>query len=375
MAFLQTSFLNIMLGIAAIVLGLSVIIQIFQELYKYVTSSKGRMYTKALEDFLGPWASELLRPGNMPDMMVRGPFQFRKLRPRGILLPLKKEQLIDGLERSTPPWIQRTLSALNYELKFESDEKQGASPMWRNFLVELGNADKNSPGYWSAYGLTKFLNKWDHSWSPNSKGRTIGMISAPSVFDAKKLMVAFYNEFLPHVDDAAKRFSQLEANYDYAYQRRNVRQTFFIALLFALFCNLPFGEIYKKASRLSPEEATQLAEQTVKLYERQKSIVSFSDSLMSEQIKASEAVAHQILTNKEIMDPGKPKYFIDRSFISDLYKKGFSAILLYLFECLVTALMVSFGAPILNDIASALLNLQKGRTKVKPNGPTEASNG
>ncbi len=39
------------------------------------------------------------------------------------------------------------------------------------------------------------------------------------------------------------------------------------------------------------------------------------------------------------------------------------ALLRYLFECLVTALLICFGAPLWNDIVTYLFRLQKGKTK------------
>ena len=89
MNFLDNSLLTILLTLAATFLGLSIVVQVVQELYKYLRSSKGRAYQIALQDFLGPLAHELLRPGVLPDIRVRGPMQLKRVRSKGMILPLK----------------------------------------------------------------------------------------------------------------------------------------------------------------------------------------------------------------------------------------------------------------------------------------------
>jgi len=88
MNILDNSLLTTLLTMAATFLGLSIVVQVIQELYKYLRSSKGRAYQLALKDFLGPLATELMRPGVLPDVRVRGPFQLMRIRPKGMILPL-----------------------------------------------------------------------------------------------------------------------------------------------------------------------------------------------------------------------------------------------------------------------------------------------
>jgi len=88
-------------------LGLAIIVQIIQELYNYSAGTKAVAYTKVLEDVPGPWAAALTRSCSMPDLRVRGALQFRQLRPRGVILPLERDQLLRGLERTAPPRVQR----------------------------------------------------------------------------------------------------------------------------------------------------------------------------------------------------------------------------------------------------------------------------
>ena len=80
-------------------LGLSLLIQIVQELYKHLTSSKSRAYSMTLVDFVGPFAKQLFQASVAPELTIRGPFQFRRTRPHGRLLPLKKEALVMALDR------------------------------------------------------------------------------------------------------------------------------------------------------------------------------------------------------------------------------------------------------------------------------------
>lgn len=74
MDILDNSLLTVILTMAVTFLGLSLVVQVVQELYKYLRSTKARAYLQVLQDFLGPLSNELMRPGIVPDIRVRGPF-------------------------------------------------------------------------------------------------------------------------------------------------------------------------------------------------------------------------------------------------------------------------------------------------------------
>lgn len=381
----ESSLLTVLLGLAASFLGLAVLVQILQELYKFLTSSKGRAYRKVLIDFLGPLATELLRPGGGADTRVRGPFQLRRLRPRGMVLPMKQDELVSALEKTTPRWVQRSLMCLNLEVGFQSGHPKPPSSSWMNFLRELGRAEKGTTGYWGAYEVAKFLAEWDHRWTvPRNKqnrgtsgpGTLLGAIVPPKEFDAALLMSAFRKRFLPHIEDAATRYSQHAGNLEYEYRRRNLRQTFIIALLIALFCNLPFERIYLRSIQMGPDAAIALAERTIELYDRQKQQLPLSDTTAQRQLEQARQVAVQTLGAGSVAQgTGLKEYIVSWSFVTQMLEQGTMSVLRYLFGCLVTALLVSFGAPIWNDIASALLRIQKGQGSKKPQQETENANG
>lgn len=86
--------------------------------------------------------------------------------------------------------------------------------------------------------------------------------------DAAHLLKGYYHEFLPDRAKVEDRFEQLNANFQHSYSRRNLRQTFLLAMLLAVGLNLPFSTIYQQAKSLTPEEATALANSLAQLYDK-----------------------------------------------------------------------------------------------------------
>ncbi len=369
MPWAANSLITTVLGLAGIFLALAIFVQIIQEMWKHLASSKGRAFTNALADFLGPISRQLMRPGNLLDLRTRGPFQLRRLRPNGLLLPMSKTALVDGLERTLQPWAQRALEALRTEEKIaavSSDDAAGEDPAqfcsnhWMSFLKELGEAEKGSPGYQGAKDILSFLTDWNHSHIPgDDTGSQLRKITPSGTVEASAMLIAFRREFLPHVDDVENNYGQLIRNFDYLYERRNARQTFLIALLVAVLFNLPIDRLWNSASQLSSEEAVSIAEQYMDIYQRSTDTTRKADPKMEKladsarvvltdalaTIKHSEGDRDDDLTTVFNMQPEW-----------DLFSWG---ALLYLFLCLITALLISFGAPFWNDLASALLRVQK----------------
>lgn len=361
MNLLDNSLFTVVLTLAATFLGLSIVVQVVQELYKYLRSSKGTAYQKALQDFLGPLAFELMRPGVIPDIRVRGPIQLKRVRPKGRILPLKQDELADALERTAPPWIQRTLKQLKMEVEFQDKGPDILSNSWEEFQSDLGKTEQGALGFWNAYEIAEFLSKeWKFSWQPvQGKDPTIiqqiGTLSPPSgKVDAKKLLLSFRKKFLPHVENAVNKFPQLEKNFEYTYGRANRRLTFVIALLIAFVFNFPINVLYENAQKIDPATAANLAEKMIDVYDQQ---IALPDSLLGENL----TLANQIITEtlKEQSDTNVVQYYSDWSSIPKMFTGDFR-FLLYLFYCGITAVFLTFGAPFWNDIASSLLRLQKG---------------
>ena len=138
----NSALFSILIALAATFLGLSVLVQVIQEIYKHLTSSKSRAFNQVLRDFLGPWIAQLYRPGVIPDLVVRGPFQFFRRRPGGRLLPLSKDDLIKALERTAPDWHRQALKYLRMKVKLQGDREKAPSPSWNTFLKGLALAEK-----------------------------------------------------------------------------------------------------------------------------------------------------------------------------------------------------------------------------------------
>jgi hypothetical protein len=380
---LDNSLLTVLLTLAATFLGLSIVVQVIQELYKYLRSSKGRAYQIALQDFLGPLALELLRPGVLPDVRVRGPLQLKRVRPEGMILPMKREELSKALERTSPSWIQKTLKQLEFEVGNQSNKSLTQSVSWEGFLKELGKVEQGTSGYWNAYEISEFLQEWKYDWQQeklvdNPKVMRIGTLSpAKSTVDTKQLLSAFRKRFLPYVENAVENFSKLESNFEYTYSRANRRQTFIIAFLLSFIFYLPIDILYQNAQKLDPESAIKLAETTMGIYEDN---IEKPDSLNSEKpdslIQKNLELAKQILTErlKDQSTESGLEYFSDWSAFSDIFSGDFR-LFLYLFYCGITSIFLTFGAPFWNDIASALLRLQKGTTSAKSPTSSEVTSG
>ena len=154
---LQAPLLTALIALTGMLLALSLLVQVLQEVYKYLRNGKALAYRIALVDFLGPWASALMRTSMLPDVRTRGPLQFRRLRPAGLVLPLTKDALVDALERTAPRWVQHTLEQLSLEADRQAGTAAAPSQNWTNFLGELVGTEQGSPGYWSAQSVARFL--------------------------------------------------------------------------------------------------------------------------------------------------------------------------------------------------------------------------
>ena len=369
MTFLNSSFFTILLGFTSYLLGLAILVNIVQEMYKYLTSSKSKAYSKALNDFLGPWAVQLLR-GNF-NLIARGPFQWLRLRPTGNVQPMDRDQLVRGLEKTAPYWVRRTFDQIKQEIAYQEETPQAPSPSWKKFLDEMGKAEKGTAGYWNTLDVVKWLSMKGHGWNDRSNKKGLGPISPPDSIDAKDLLVSFTGKFLPHIQEASEQFPQFQKNFEFTYKRRNLRQTFIFALVIALAFQLNIGRIYKSAENMTTEEAIAMLESLQQMQIHQ----DVSDEEALKQLKSSmDDIKSKVLDK---LEPQTHKGALANIFFSwkeirDMAGPDFLAVLKYLFECLITAILISFGAPLWNDLATLLFRLQKGRGKAAIEGGNHA---
>jgi len=382
---LSEPLLRTVLALAAIFLGLAAAVEILQEFYKYLTSSKARTYEKALADFTGPWVQQILRPGALTDLKVRGPLQMFKVRPAGKLLPMTKEELVKAAERTAPIWVRRTLEQLDLERKLQ--QAAGAipwSPAWRELLQQLEQCDPEAPTAWDAEQVREFLGGWNAA-TPR-----------PEV-SPESLYLAFRSRFLPEAVRIEEFHPQLERNLEYAYERRNLRQTFLFALLLAVMFNLPFRDLLRDAQQTSLEDAISLASSRVELYER--SLVEARSSTADEAAASETEAPAGNRSSANVDTPGEAtraitagaegleqhlerlesdlKELIHRSEgdarvsqplfsrgwneVARLWREDKSVLPFYFLNCLITAVLISFGAPLWHNLSSTLLRVARDR--------------
>jgi len=261
--------LTSLLALAAMLLGLSVAVQILQEVWKFFTSSRAKAFSNVLFDFVGPWSKLLTEDGPTSLLQVRGPFQFFKHRPGGKLLPAKKEDLLEAMDKMLGGWIRYSLAILKRERRLQaassSRGKNGTgfeqvppSDALQKLRRDLQQVDERAPGYADATRIAALMNQYATSGGVGDRG----------TLDADLAVEAIYQEFFSERLLIDQHYDQLMTNFTYAYERRNLRQTFVIAFLFAFAFAFPFEDLFRQATQMSPEQAIALAQQTKDLYER-----------------------------------------------------------------------------------------------------------
>ena len=120
-----------LLAMTAWFLGLSILVQVLQEMWKFITSSKSRAFEEALSDFLGPFVIGRLRQD--PLLAVRGPFQFKRVGIAGRILPLNADDLVGSLEKSAPEWQRLLKRALDFEAAVQMSGPAPPSPALRRW--------------------------------------------------------------------------------------------------------------------------------------------------------------------------------------------------------------------------------------------------
>jgi hypothetical protein len=344
------SLLATVLAMGATFLALSLLVQVIQELWKYLTSSRSVSYRKTLIDFLGPHAEHLFHPGVIPDLQVRGPFQFLRRRPTGRLQPMDKDDLVVALERTAAPWVQRALAALRLETSLQRGAAALPSANFLEFLNQAAGPAKGAPGYSTAQDVLEFLRA----------SKVIPDAGQP--LDAAGVLLAFRHRFLPHIVRAEQSFTQLVKNYDHAYRRRNLRQTFVFGFVVAFLAEQPLGDVYREARRVPLDQAVAAVEQARAIYQADAGrdtasvrtpaqLRTWADSITAvlQMTDSTRTVAWERLdVNQLRANATKPTFLVG---------------------CLLTAILISFGAPFWNDLTGALLRLNRGAVTERPREP------
>jgi hypothetical protein len=387
-----------LLAMTAWFLGLSILVQVLQELWKYVTSSKSRAYEQALADFLGPFFVRRLKQD--PALSVRGPLQFRRVSIAGRVLPLNADDLVSSIEKNAPEWHRVMKGALEFEASIQKSGPAPPSTAFREALAALehqvdearslrrDSSDRRLSAETLALGdagrVHAFLAKWNATGTAGD-GRT----DTPQSIDAATLRRAFVREFLPQEETIERHYDQFLQNFSYQYRRRNLRQTFTLAMLVAIVLNLPFEQIFVRATAVTPEQAIALAENARALYQQAAeagddqarlrevgnqalAIASSATSLVcgprdtglttdvvvtTEQAAARQATAQNVPYTCE--NALNLDYFLDPV---QLWQRLFdrrNGSPRFLFGCFLTAVLVTFGAPFWNDLSSSLLRVAR----------------
>lgn len=293
------SLLSTVLGLAAALAALALFVQVVQELYKFLTSSRARCYERVLEDALGPWIGQVKRQASALELSVRGPLQFLRRRPTGVVLPLRREDLARALERTAPDRQRRALEAIRVEAERWEAGAAAPSPAWESFLEELRDAED-----WAAREVRSFLEERGADFDPAALERD------------------FRRRFLPHVERVRELHPRIAQNLEYAYRRRNLRQTVVLGLLLAVLANLPLGRLYRAAAGV--------------------------DGSLAEPFLLP---------------------------LASLREAGPEGILAYLAGCILTAILLTFGAPFWHDLAGAVAAVSSRRRSPGEPAPPEPGDG
>jgi hypothetical protein len=335
-------------ALTAMLLGISLLVQVLQELWKFSTSSKAIAFENALNDFIGTWAAAHLRQNTT--IAVRGPLQFRRVSKAGHVLPIDKDNLVAALEQASPAWYRLIDQALQFEASLQGGSLGEASPKLTELLDNLDSEVKSARPSTQALEMHNFLSTWE--------------IGKTGAFDAAKARLAVRVHFFGHLAPLELHYDRLMQNFQYMYERRNLRQTFTWALAIALLFNLPLGSMYRRAAAMSLADALALSEKAQAMHvedsklesERAQGAGSASDSdlkTLQEREQRIRAVADEAF---QVSSGGSIPTDV-RSLVADLRANLRS--LSFLVGCLLTAILVSCGAPFWYDISTALYRIAK----------------
>jgi hypothetical protein len=141
---------------------------------------------------------------------------------------------------------------------------------------------RGSPGYASAHDILRLFSERGLKLEKQADGRYVKVTEPEEKVDARKLVNAFREQFLPHIVEAERNCSQLDRNYEHVYRRRNTALTLIFAMVMVLALDLPINVVYRQARSMTPEQAVGLAE----------SLRGVHDSLV--QLSATDTAAQPV---------------------------------------------------------------------------------
>jgi hypothetical protein len=290
--------------------GLSVFAQACQELYKFLSNSKAQTYTRVFGDLLGPAARSAIGADSSATLGVSGPFQRAPVAPGQAVLPVADPQVSSTIKQGLPHWDRRTLEALQVEASLAQEGNSVRSPGWKAFRKELHAARKVS---YRAHSIDRFLSQSESSDLNLTPPQTL---------------TSFRQAFAPHLSESDRQAPQLRANFDYAYRRRNRRQSFTIGMLLALGLNQPLGRIYDRAYANPTSTASAIAGTT----------------------ETGTAGNGAGTPSTQVIPPSQPQPTQCGTLLACVASGKWMEALGNLLGCLATAVLVSFGAPFWNDL-------------------------
>lgn len=349
-----TPLASVILGIAATLLALSLLVQVLQELWKYLFSTQAGVYTRVLEDVLGPVARQLTRSGSLPELQARGPFQFRRMKPSGDLLPMRRADLVEGLERTASPWVRRALGVLRLETDLQQGSAAPPSAEWSRFVQEVLETESGGPYDQDRRDLQRFIKDND---LPGAGARAL---------DAVRALRLLQERFFQHVRDADQHFDRLQELFEFQYRRRNLALTFLFGFAVAFACAQPLQTIVDRARSMSPEQVTALADRALELHE------ALAPDSASDSVPSRPKLDSALTAILRTIDPPRDStaqatdtsltYLIGG--VRLFWDKSGADRTRYLFGCVLTAVLLSFGAPFWNDLVKMLAGRSRALARV-----------
>lgn len=343
--------LDVLLALAAVFIGLSLAVEVLQDIYKYLTISKARAYRIALRDFLGSWVDKAYEDVGLPNAMLRGPFQWFKRQPPARLLPMEKKDLLSALERTAAGPVCDTARVLREEVELQCGTPAPPSFGLQRHIEELWKQYDSDP---YARKLFDFLDSDEVARKP-SRASMASEGKEPT--DARAVLSDFYHVFLPKRVKVDEEFGLFSTHFEHAYRRRNLRQTLVLAFVLAVGLNLAFDTLYRNVSALSPDEVIRLA-----------------DSVMAMDSEAPEPARHTLEALQERLQDIARRLTVEeptRISLTGGWERlerlgsqreawpSLLGLLSYLVSCFVTAVLVSFGAPFWHRLSRALLDVRR----------------
>jgi hypothetical protein len=225
---------------------------------------------------------------------------------------------------------------------------------WLKFMDELISADPGGPHDPGRVELLQFF----------------GSVGTPAVagegadsFDALKVLKLYRDRFFDRVVDVEHRFDRLQQIFDFQYRRRNLLLTFVLSLLVAALLGLPTQTIYTRAKALSAEETAALVATAQGLYQRADSmarVVSTDTATNAAAREAAQELRDVAAALRVKVRTGSPTEVLTSlpglTRMGEIWGGADALLTLswYLLGCILTAVMVCFGAPFWNDILTAI---------------------